>query len=377
MARDERRQVRGGSAQRAKSIARGRAPPCARPRRGPSASCTRRCRARTGRPRTSGCRRRRGSASCCRSRTIASCRSRRGSRRRAPTPTRPWPGVDGLGQVDEAGGLQDRAAGDGYSDSEHPHTHAPPVAEIHDVGDGAHRAEVDAVGHRAEDERQRERESGDEERQLAAAVASMAQNYRMRARAAGALHRPGTQNPICARATLKATNRSRRRPLKEKAMDMIAHSVRSRRALAAAFAAALSRRGSRRRRSLSLPPQSALRAGSGSCRSTSYDRADGIALSVYQKDGRHYIVGTPGHEYVGAHPQQHAAARVLVVTSVDGVNVISGDTASPGAIGVRAGPWGRSRSPAGARAWSAPRRSISPTSAIRMRRAPAGRRTSA
>jgi hypothetical protein len=28
-----------------------------------------------------------------------------------------------------------------------------------------------------------------------------------------------------------------------------------------------------------------------------YDRANGTALPVYAKDGRHYIVGVPGHEY--------------------------------------------------------------------------------
>lgn len=28
-----------------------------------------------------------------------------------------------------------------------------------------------------------------------------------------------------------------------------------------------------------------------------YDRFDGSALPVHFKDGRHYIVGVPGHEY--------------------------------------------------------------------------------
>ncbi|HEY5863684.1 MAG TPA: hypothetical protein VIX61_11370, partial [Casimicrobiaceae bacterium] len=28
-----------------------------------------------------------------------------------------------------------------------------------------------------------------------------------------------------------------------------------------------------------------------------YDRNDGTSLPVYSKDGRRYVVGTPGHEY--------------------------------------------------------------------------------
>ena len=51
-----------------------------------------------------------------------------------------------------------------------------------------------------------------------------------------------------------------------------------------------------------------------------WDRAGGAALPVYSKDGRRYIVGTPGHEY-SLRIRNRTAARVLVVTSVDGVNV--------------------------------------------------------
>jgi len=69
-----------------------------------------------------------------------------------------------------------------------------------------------------------------------------------------------------------------------------------------------------------------------------YDRIDGSALSVYEKDGRHYIVGVPGHEYA-VRIRNCTGARVLVVTSVDGVNVISGDTASPDQSGYVLEPW--------------------------------------
>jgi hypothetical protein len=70
-----------------------------------------------------------------------------------------------------------------------------------------------------------------------------------------------------------------------------------------------------------------------------YDRFDGTALPVFAKDGRHYIVGAPGHEYA-VRIRNCTGARVLVVTSVDGVNVISGDTASPNQSGYVLEPWG-------------------------------------
>jgi hypothetical protein len=70
-----------------------------------------------------------------------------------------------------------------------------------------------------------------------------------------------------------------------------------------------------------------------------YDRSDGSSLPVYAKDGRRYIVGTPGHEYA-VRIRNNTGARVLVVTSVDGVNVISGDTAAPSQSGYVLDPWG-------------------------------------
>ncbi len=46
----------------------------------------------------------------------------------------------------------------------------------------------------------------------------------------------------------------------------------------------------------------------------------------------------PGHEYA-VRIRNCTGGRVLVVTSVDGVNVISGDTASPGQSGYVLDPW--------------------------------------
>jgi hypothetical protein len=70
-----------------------------------------------------------------------------------------------------------------------------------------------------------------------------------------------------------------------------------------------------------------------------YDRADGIALPVYSTDGRSFIVGAPGHEYA-VRIRNCTGGRVLVVTSVDGVNVVSGDTAAPSQSGYVLDPWG-------------------------------------
>jgi len=70
-----------------------------------------------------------------------------------------------------------------------------------------------------------------------------------------------------------------------------------------------------------------------------YDRANGSALPVHSKDGRNYIVGTPGHEYA-IRIRNCTGARVLVVTSVDAVNVISGETAVPSQSGYVLEPWG-------------------------------------
>ena len=59
-----------------------------------------------------------------------------------------------------------------------------------------------------------------------------------------------------------------------------------------------------------------------------YDRNEGTSLVVYPKDGRRYIIGAPGHEYA-VRIRNNTGERILAVTSVDGVNVVSGETASP------------------------------------------------
>jgi hypothetical protein len=59
-----------------------------------------------------------------------------------------------------------------------------------------------------------------------------------------------------------------------------------------------------------------------------FDRKDGRVLPVYFKDGQQYVIGEPGHEYE-IRVRSVSGERLLAVTSVDGVNVITGQTASP------------------------------------------------
>jgi hypothetical protein len=56
------------------------------------------------------------------------------------------------------------------------------------------------------------------------------------------------------------------------------------------------------------------------------DRTTGERLPVYWHDGQRWIAGAPGHRYAIAVRNQ-TGGRVLAVVSVDGVNVVSGETA--------------------------------------------------
>lgn len=67
------------------------------------------------------------------------------------------------------------------------------------------------------------------------------------------------------------------------------------------------------------------------------DRTDGRVLPIYTFEGRRYVVGKPGNEY-SVRVRNDGGERTLAVMSVDGVNVISGDTASPSQSGYVLGP---------------------------------------
>ena len=69
------------------------------------------------------------------------------------------------------------------------------------------------------------------------------------------------------------------------------------------------------------------------------DRTSGEILPVYRHDGERYVVGEPGREYE-IRLMNRGYGRLLAVTSVDGVNVITGKTASPSQSGYVLDPWG-------------------------------------
>ena len=56
--------------------------------------------------------------------------------------------------------------------------------------------------------------------------------------------------------------------------------------------------------------------------------------------GEQYVAGNPGDRY-GLRLVNRTGQRVLVVLSVDGVNVVTGETASPDQSGYVLDPWGR------------------------------------
>src|SRR5947207_4089176 len=69
-----------------------------------------------------------------------------------------------------------------------------------------------------------------------------------------------------------------------------------------------------------------------------YDRTEGRRLAVYWHEGRAYVVGKPGNEYQVS-VRNRLREDVLTVVSVDGVNVISGETANPAQTGYVLSPY--------------------------------------
>lgn len=70
------------------------------------------------------------------------------------------------------------------------------------------------------------------------------------------------------------------------------------------------------------------------------DLDSGLTLPQHPHRGRLYVEGQPGHRYAIA-LQNLTGERVLAVVSVDGVNIISGETAATGQSGYVLGPWQR------------------------------------
>jgi hypothetical protein len=70
------------------------------------------------------------------------------------------------------------------------------------------------------------------------------------------------------------------------------------------------------------------------------DRTTGRDLPVSWKDGRAYVVGRPGAEYQVT-VRNRRGEEVLAVVSVDGLNVMTGETANPRQSGYVLSPWSR------------------------------------
>ena len=68
------------------------------------------------------------------------------------------------------------------------------------------------------------------------------------------------------------------------------------------------------------------------------DRDTGETLRTYRDHGKLYVAGTPGHRY-SVRMVNRSGARILTILSVDGVNAITGQTASASQSGYVLSPW--------------------------------------
>jgi hypothetical protein len=73
---------------------------------------------------------------------------------------------------------------------------------------------------------------------------------------------------------------------------------------------------------------------------TVFDRTEGRRLQVHWHEGRAYVVGKAGNEYRIA-VRSRLREDLLAVVSVDGVNVVTGQTADPSQSGYVISPRGR------------------------------------
>lgn len=72
-----------------------------------------------------------------------------------------------------------------------------------------------------------------------------------------------------------------------------------------------------------------------------YDRTEGRRLEVHWHEGRAYVAGKPGNEYRVTVGNRLGGEDLLAVVSVDGVNVLSGETADPSQAGYVLAPRAR------------------------------------
>jgi hypothetical protein len=72
------------------------------------------------------------------------------------------------------------------------------------------------------------------------------------------------------------------------------------------------------------------------------NQSTGERLQVWRHEGRNYVAGNPGERYA-IEVRNKTGGRILAVISVDGVNVVSGQTAAPNQGGYVLGPHDASR----------------------------------
>lgn len=77
---------------------------------------------------------------------------------------------------------------------------------------------------------------------------------------------------------------------------------------------------------LALAASAEASAAGGLARVSVVDRDSGVALPTYYSRGEYWVAGNPGARYA-IEIRNCAGGRLLAVTSVDGLNVLSGDTA--------------------------------------------------
>jgi hypothetical protein len=91
---------------------------------------------------------------------------------------------------------------------------------------------------------------------------------------------------------------------------------------------------------LNLAAAPAARADARLVRVDVIDRDDGRALHVWRDHGRPVVAGRPGSRYA-VRLVNDSGERVLAVVAIDGVNVVSGETAAVGQRGYVLDPWQR------------------------------------
>ena len=104
------------------------------------------------------------------------------------------------------------------------------------------------------------------------------------------------------------------------------------------------------------------------------DRSSGVELVPHYYHGEYWVAGTPGAAYA-IEIRNRLGERILAVTSVDGVNVVSGATAGWDQQATYSTRARNIRSPAGARVTRKLRPSHSPIRQIHMPGAPEGLRS--